>query len=1173
MKKFDNAIACDPAKSIIVSACAGSGKTWLLVARMIRLLLAGAKPSEILALTFTRKAAQEMRERLYSLLQQFSSMSDDQLLQELCSRGLEDHQARALLPQARALYSKVLASPAPIVIDTFHGWFVGMLNAAPISVDVQPGFSLREDGKRLLEECLEDWWSDLPADLTAHYDVLLKYLGASTTDKFLMGNYGLVKQRGAWAFFVEACKNKGSTPIEKLKEHLPLYGQPNPLLKMWTARNAKEDFEFLVRCFAHSSTQENKFLPNLEAAFACMQRGGDVSEVATALQIVFLNEDGESRSNNDRPLGAVKTYLEAEGISHREFEHVAYKQAWANAFLEYIPWQAEQDVYALNQAWFAISERMINHARAAKEAMRVRDFDDLEIGVSQLMSDSGAAAYLQARLDAKYKHILVDEFQDTNPLQWQILRSWLEAYGQAKDRPSVFIVGDPKQSIYRFRRADPRLFKSAKAFLETEMQAVALDQDVTRRNAPKINTAVNKTFTPAQLPEDYEYHEQETLWEPLAEGLPSEPYSKEGEAALLPLIPYAKEELTPRQGNAFDAPITDVNQTIAATQRFLEGQQIARLIHEVLDTRQVLDEEGGRKFWRKARASDFLLLVKRRKFLPQFERALREANLAYDSSRLGGLLNTLEIDDLIALLTVLLSPRHDLPLAQVLRSPIFSFTDAQMQSLSIAKAHHPEYSSWWDVLHDSVDPNMQNAARFIEHWRVLAQRLPVHDLLDQIYQEGDLRFKYAASAQALTRAQVVANLDEFLAMSLDQDGGRYPSLGRFIDDINAMRRSDDDETPDEGDIESEGEADFDQIDKESDMSDEERHQRVRIMTIHGAKGLESPFVIILDANNTVGAQEHSGVLLDWSPHDRSPAHLSMYTKSGLTFPRRQIWDEEERIHQRENWNLLYVAMTRAQQGLWMSGVAKEPSTNNPMGLNQKSWYARALLGEIPVLEDMALDSLSNQEQQLRGLANNPVVTDQFTVEDFQISWEPAKQSFAQQRIDIASGASVVPQQAPTENIADPEILEEGVHFHKMLEFVITDSAKPQEAQMPTVQEAMNWLGVDEMHAAKVIERTRKVLDAPELQPYLTSGQWIAAWNELDIASQEGKSYRIDRLVELDDHIAIIDYKLTIPELGSEKYAKYREQLQNYQAELRRIRQDKPNKAYLISSEGKIQEIV
>jgi ATP-dependent helicase/nuclease subunit A len=126
--------------------------------------------------------------------------------------------------------------------------------------------------------------------------------------------------------------------------------------------------------------------------------------------------------------------------------------------------------------------------------------------------------------------------------------------------------------------------------------------------------------------------------------------------------------------------------------------------------------------------------------------------------------------------------------------------------------------------------------------------------------------------------------------------------------------------------------------------------------------------------------------------------------------------------------------------------------------------------------------------------------------------------------------------------------------------------------MPSEQELMNWLGVDEEHAKTLLTRTKTVLDAPELQRYLTSGEWVQAWNELDIASEDGKSYRMDRLVELDDHLVIIDYKLTIPEVGSEKYEKYRKQLQGYQAELARIREDKPNKAYLISSKGEMVEV-
>ena len=1180
VKKFDNAIACDPRRSVIVSACAGSGKTWLLVARMIRLLLAGAKPQEILALTFTRKAAQEMRDRLYGLLEQFSKMSDAELVHALQERGLEKDEATALLPQAKDLYNKVLASPQSIVIDTFHGWFGRLLNAAPISAEVQPGFSLREDSKRLLEECLDDWWGDLPADLKAHYDVLLNQLGASNTQKFLMGNYGLMKQRGAWTFFAQACKAKGITPIEHLKQFLPRLNIDNPLLRMWNAPNARADLEFLVRCFAHSSKQESAFLPQLVSALECLQRHGDVTEVAPALQAVFLTGNGEPRDNTNRALAAVQEYLTSEGQTHLEPDHIAYKQAWAQAFIEYLDCEAEKEVYALNQAWFAMSERMMDHAAATKEAMRVRDFDDLEIGVSQLMADSANAAYLQARLDAKYKHILIDEFQDTNPLQWQILRSWLEGYGQDESKPSVFIVGDPKQSIYRFRRADPRLFTGARKFLETHLQAVALDQDTTRRNAPKINSAVNATFAPSKLPPTYKFNEQDTLWKPVEAGLPKELYSKEGEAALLPLAPYVKEELEPRVGNAFDAPITDVNQTVPAAQRYVEGQEICKLIHQVLATRQVIDEEDGRKIWRAARESDFLLLVKRRKYLPQFERALREAELAYDSSRLGGLLNTLEIDDLIALLTVLLSPRHDLPLAQVLRSPIFGFTDQQMQSLSITKANN-QYRSWWDVLQDSPDAAVQKAARFLEHWRVLGERLPVHDLLDQIYQESNLRFEYAISSQPLARAQVIANLDAFLELSLNQDGGRYPSLSRFIDEINAMRRADDDETPDEGDVELEAETELAEVDEDSEISEEDKHKRVRLMTIHGAKGLESPFVIILDANHTVGNSDHSGVLLEWSPSESSPSHLSMYTKASLTSPRSQIREDEELIGQNENWNLLYVAMTRAKQGLWISGVAKESSTNNPTGLDQKSWYARALFGQLPTLEPIVAiasgEATEKNTSQKNNLQSAPQKSTQapenFSIEDFQISWEEAKLSHQQQLQDIVSGATVKAIQAEAEKAPDPEILEEGVHFHKLLEFLVPQSSKSAKfPAIPSEQEVMNWLGVNQAVAKKLLTHTQVVLNTPELQLYLSSGKWLQAWNELDIASEDGKSFRLDRLVEMDDHLAIIDYKLSIPKQDSEMYDKYLKQLENYQKELKRIRPDKENKAYLISSGGKIEQI-
>jgi len=1166
-------IACDPERSAIVSACAGSGKTWLLVARMVRLLLAGTKPHEILALTFTRKAAQEMRDRLYGLLEEFSTSSDDHLISQLMQRGLSEEGVKQLLPIARSLYSKVLASPQGLVIDTFHGWFGKILGAAPVSTGIQPGFSLREDSKRLQEECLDDWWGNLPPEIKGHYDVLLNYLGASETQKFLIGSYSLFKQRGAWTFFSQECQEAGLTPIERLQKSLPRLNLPNPLISLWNTVNVKADLEFLALCFSNGNATEGAYVTAIQLAIAHQDKQGDVMEIASTLQSVFLTLSQSSRSSNDKVSGDLHKYLKKEGLLNREQEHIAYKQIWATAFLEFLEWQKEQDAYALNKVWFAMGAAMMNHVELTKESMRVRDFDDLEIGVSKLMADSGNAAYLQARLDAKYKHILVDEFQDTNPLQWQILRSWLEGYGQDESKPTVFIVGDPKQSIYRFRRADPRLFDDAQAFLVKELHATPLNQNTTRRNAQKINAAVNDIFSKDQLPQTYKFTQQTTLWEAPSSHHFQErvgnSFSQEGEAYLLPLIGREDEEPDHRSGGAFDQAIVDVRQTADVMQRYAEGQRVGVLINHILNTRLVVDRENGKEVWRKARESDFLLLVKRRKYLSQFERALREAGLTFESSRLGGLLNTLEIDDLIALLTVLVTPRHDLPLAQVLRSPIFAFGEAQMQSLAMAMTAN-QYRSWWDALQDSQDGGHIQAARYLEHWRILGERLPVHDLLDCIYQESDLRFKYASVSQEIARAQVLANLDAFLELALNQDGGRYPSLSRFIDEIHMIRRGDDDETPDEGDTEAQ--SDISELDETSEMSDEDRSKRVRIMTIHGAKGLEAPFVILLDANHTEGKADHRGVLLDWPPEHVGPAHLSMYTSETLTSPRSEIKDDELDVGRNENWNLLYVAMTRAKQGLWISGVAKAPTKNNPTGLDEKSWYGKATLGKLEVWGYVG--SAAGDQQAVASSHTQESFDSRFCFEDFEISWDEARVSHHKKLEDIENGLTLATFDIEESFPINPVILEAGNHFHKVLERLTAQTADlpGRDTDLPTIEELAKWLAISEEKASKALARAQKVLNTEILKPYLNANGWLQAWNEMDVVNQNGKSFRLDRLVEFEDRLVVLDFKLTIPGEGNPNERKYREQLKNYMRELSRIRPDKPIEAYLISAEGHMERM-
>jgi ATP-dependent helicase/nuclease subunit A len=341
------------------------------------------------------------------------------------------------------------------------------------------------------------------------------------------------------------------------------------------------------------------------------------------------------------------------------------------------------------------------------------------------------------------------------------------------------------------------------------------------------------------------------------------------------------------------------------------------------------------------------------------------------------------------------------------------------------------------------------------------------------------------------------------------------------------------------------------------------------MTIHGAKGLEAPFIIMLDANHTEWKAPTRGVLLDWSPDEISPSHLSLYTAKSLTAKREVIYQKENEVSQNENWNVLYVAMTRAQQGLWISGV----QSNKKEGINEKSWYGRALAAGMETVDITQW----GEDQPMQKLESTVQGSEAFQINHFQLSWDAAKQAHQETITHIESGAlaesAKAKQQLQAAEQPDPEILEEGTHFHQLLEFLTVHSGTRVNVTMPSEPELMNWLSIDQAQAKKLMERVQVVLDTPTLKPYLTEGQWLQAWNELDIADQQGRGYRIDRLVEFDDHLAILDYKLTIPEEGSEAYNKYRMQLNNYKVELKRIREDKPAKAFLISAKGEIKEVI
>ncbi|MGD7392219.1 3'-5' exonuclease, partial [Ralstonia pseudosolanacearum] len=214
----------------------------------------------------------------------------------------------------------------------------------------------------------------------------------------------------------------------------------------------------------------------------------------------------------------------------------------------------------------------------------------------------------------------------------------------------------------------------------------------------------------------------------------------------------------------------------------------------------------------------------------------------------------------------------------------------------------------------------RRAHRLLSRWLAVAPTLPVHDLLDHIVYTGELKRRYAERVPEANREQALANLDAFLKLALDLDGGRYPSLPKFMAELRAIRQGDEEESPDEG-VQGDAAEAPDAIDAELAS---EGLDAVQILTVHASKGLEAPFVVLLDSHHSDTRADTAGILIDWPPGAEAPAHFSAFGKAAERGRARDpLFAQEATLAERENWNLLYVAMTRARQALIVSGVANK----------------------------------------------------------------------------------------------------------------------------------------------------------------------------------------------------------------------------------------------------------
>lgn len=1072
-------IACDPRRSVAVEACAGAGKTWMLVSRIVRALLDGVapdgqlrvQPHEILAITFTKRAASEMRERLNTWLAEFAQADHDTLLTALRDRGVVidfDLQPASLLPQQLSnLYQGMLATGRQVQVRTFHSWFASLLRSAPLAVLQRMGlpanYDLLEDDSQPKALVWRRFYAGVVknAELKADFESVVFDYGRSQAEKALQT--ALDKRT---EFTLADAQGVVDQSVTHFAQQFPEFD----------GLAAPED-----HLFAHPVRQQT--LLSAAKALGCASaktfaaKGVELEIALTAgdLPGVFaalLTATGTPRKFGEKIIG-IERVREAQAMVERVVQARQQHAAW---------WY--------QQRMTRLSRALIQEYGALKLEQGWVDMNDVERAAQVMLSDPLLAGWVQEKLDARIKHLLIDEFQDTNPLQWQALRSWLSGYAGASTAPSVFIVGDPKQSIYRFRRAEPQVFRAAKAFVQEGLGGDVLSCDHTRRNATGVIATVNAAMMEASTDDAYEGFRPHTTSATLA-----------GYVCQLPPIARSDRDESDASTEWRDS-LTTPRELPEDTLRTLEARQVAHWIASEL-------ARTGKQ------PSDVMVLSRKRAGLLPLQDELRKRQIPAQIGEKTRLIDCCEVQDVVALLDVLVSPQHDLSLARVLKSPFFGVDDEALVQLALAKQE--EDISWFDLLQQSelTTSDSRAIAPVLMRWKKALDTLPPHDALQTIYTDGDVLARFAVAAPATQRDAVLANLRALLGVALQMGGGRYATPYAFVRALKS------------GTVLAPATVNA---------------AAVRLLTIHGAKGLEAHIVLLLDTNTPERSADTMGVLIDWPGEAEYPKKL-VFLASEAHPPACAVatLDAERLERQREELNALYVALTRARHTLAVSSI-------EPYRDPGRSWWVRLVGWATEVALDSGVGSLAD----CAGAGDG-----RFFLKELPPA--PVKSAQAAPKSEASDETQ---ESGKTDD--DSEVARVGKAMHRLLEWgVLSDAAMHAAARE-------FWL--TPAQGQEALAMARRIMQG--------EGAW--AWdpaalgwqgNEVDFFSK-GQAFRLDRLVQRcdaghDGHWWVLDYKSAhAPQNQPELVA----QLQGYQAAVQSLHPGAVVKAAFLTGLGALVEI-
>ena len=1070
---LDPARALEPQRSVVVEACAGSGKTWLLSSRITRALLEGVAPRSILALTFTNKAAAEMRHRVIGQLRDLSA-SDAQRQREILSNwGLTGQALETALLAAPKALQRFLSDPQPPMIGTFHSWYARLIVMAPLRAAGMASLSLTQRASDLhrqawelflashadrlpyaelielmgpwhVREAMQSWlaarveWQAFGVESQLQSDAAA-VAGRATAGKSVIAD-ALSANRSAVSAFYQAQQSQAAIfakAYAEIADRAELAG----LFSRW---NPDELSDLRGRMLTQRTTEEMLSEPDSPRFHL---KGGDDRFVRKGKDLAVWGAKGP----------ALKAQIQAFGVALGGLITACDARLLA----------------ARNQALWACASTLGQCLEEVMAKSHETDFTGLEMKAWELLGGALAADF-HARFDRQISQLLVDEFQDTNPVQWAMLRGWLSQYEQddhsiAASAPRVFIVGDPKQSIYRFRRADPEVFYAASRWLAQHFGADVLSTNTTYRCGPAVVAFLNAALGSA-APNRFTDHETRAT-------------DAVGFVARLSLAPDWESE-----GRAIAAALLQLRKELPSLQ------------------------------W-----SEVRILLRARTHFQSYELALTEAGIPFVSDRSGGLLSSPEIEDLIALLRFLAAPWSDRDCAQALKSPIFGLADSQLVAIAKQRAADDAESFYAGLLacglQPDADPALAAAVESLSRWIDLSTQLPVHDLLDQILHDQDVFDRIASRTPDFRSLQRLANIEAFIGLALELDTGRLPSLPRFLRELHRSAALADSESPGPGVLPNQ--------------------QAVALSTLHAAKGLEARVVVLAGLMDRGRSESGLRWLSQWSENrDAILGHAGWIAGDPIGPFVRDALLEEDRRTEEEDFNLLYVGITRAKQVLLLSATGEE----RPASSSRKpTWY----------------EKLKDHCEQ-RDFVQLPV-PGQAAQEGAPALFAPPTVTWRGLRFDQRTNAAGSP--AP-ETLA----MRQGKALHRLLEFgpqqatavaraLIAEFGLPCAARDEVIASAAA-IGKSEL-AARIF--------SPHVLAYSES-----EWPVVDLPS--GALMRPDRVVRIQESPEewwIVDFKWNV--LPSE-HADYVRQLALYRDQFARIRPQARVTAKILTAKAQLWDL-